>query len=143
MDDCIFCKIASGQVPGQTIYEDDDVLAFLDIRPLNPGHTLIIPKRHSDNLLQASEAEAEKIVGVAKKIAPGILKAVGADSFNFTTNCGRAAGQIVFHTHFHLIPRVPADGYRLWSREDDKHDDLASVAEKIRKELVDREAAKR
>lgn len=133
--DCIFCKILDGSIPSQKIYETDDVLVFLDIRPLNPGHCLLIPKRHAENLLETSEQDIASIMAVVKKIAPLILKVVGSDAFNLSSNCGRAAGQIVFHTHFHLIPRLPADGYKHWQRQDDLHDDLPAMAEKIRKAL--------
>lgn len=132
MDDCLFCKIISGDMPSQTVHEDDETLAFLDIHPLNPGHTLVISKAHSENFLKATTEEMQAVIRSAKDIAPAILKAVGAEACNVTTNAGRAAGQIVNHTHFHIIPRFAADGYEPWARSDDSHDDLASVAEKIR-----------
>jgi len=135
MEDCIFCKIINGQMPSQQVYEDADVLAFLDIRPINPGHTLVIPKRHSENFMTAIEEDIQKIVSVAKKITPAILKSVEAESCNFTTNAGRAAGQIVFHTHFHIIPRFPTDGYLTWSRDDDEHTDLDAMAKKIKEAI--------
>ena len=123
-------------MPSQKIYEDEKVLAFLDIRPLNPGHALIIPKAHSGNMLESDEETMLHVMRVARKLGPIIKQAVGADALNFTTNIGRAAGQIVFHTHFHIIPRFSTDGYAPWTREDDGHDDLEEVAEKIRKELT-------
>jgi histidine triad (HIT) family protein len=135
MDDCIFCKIIKGEIPSQKVYEDDDIIAFLDIRPINPGHTLVVPKTHAANILETSEEDAQKLVAAVKKIAPAILKAVGTESFNLSSNNGRASGQVVFHTHWHIMPRFPADGYEPWSRDDDKHDDLASMAEKIRANL--------
>jgi histidine triad (HIT) family protein len=136
MDDCLFCKIVAGALPSQNVYEDANVLAFLDIHPVNPGHTLIVPKAHSAGCADIPEEDLTNVMKAAKRIAPGILKTVGADSFNLTTNCGRAAGQIIFHTHFHLIPRFPTDGYKHWRRDTDEHQDLASVAEKIRRELA-------
>lgn len=136
MDDCIFCKVIAGELPCQKVYEDDHVLAFLDIRPINPGHTLLVPKQHAANLLETSLEDAQRLMEVAKKIAPGILKTVGTESFNLAVNNGRSSGQVVFHTHMHIMPRFPADGYAAWQRQDDKHDDLASMAEKIRLQLA-------
>ena len=138
--DCIFCKIIDGTIPSQKIYETNDVLVFLDIRPLNPGHCLIIPKRHAENFLETPDQDVTAVMATVKKIVPKLLKAVGADAFNFNSNCGRAAGQIVFHTHFHLIPRLPADGYKHWQRQDDLHDDLNAMAEKIRKAINEGDA---
>ncbi len=138
--ECIFCKIIDGSIPSQKIYETKDVLVFLDIRPLNPGHCLLIPKHHADNILETSEQDVIALMSVVKKIMPVLLKTVGADAFNLSSNCGRAAGQIVFHTHVHLIPRLPADGYKHWQREDDLHDDLQAMAEKIRRALEDAKA---
>lgn len=135
MPDCIFCKIIAGAIPAEKVYEDEHVLAFLDIKPINPGHTLVIPKRHAECLLGTTESEARAVMDAVKKIAPGILRAVGANAFNLSNNCGKAAGQIVLHTHFHLMPRFEGDGYKPWAREDGGKD-LAAVAEKIRKELA-------
>ena len=131
MSDCIFCKIVSGDIPSQRVYEDDDTIAFLDIRPVNDGHTLIIPKAHFDNMISTPEPVLHRLIDVSKKVAPGILKAVGSDAMNFSTNNGRAAGQLVFHMHFHLIPRFPADGHAMWQGSDE-HQDFAALAKKIR-----------
>lgn len=122
-------------MPSQKVYEDDQVLAFLDIQPINPGHTLVVPKRHAENFLKTEEEDLAKVMAVVKKITPGILKAVGADSFNLGCNTGRAAGQVVFHTHFHIMPRLSTDGYRLWHPHDDAPSDLKKIAERIREEL--------
>ena len=135
MSDCIYCKIIAGDLPSYKIYEDDQVLAFLDINPVSPGHTLIIPKVHIENCLQNNEEDLVAVTKTMKKIAPAILSAVGADSMNFTTNCGRASGQIVFHTHFHIIPRFAADEHQKWEPMKGLQEDLEVTVKKIKSEL--------
>ncbi|MCX6779466.1 MAG: HIT family protein [Candidatus Magasanikbacteria bacterium] len=115
MPDCIFCKIISGEVPSAKVYEDDKVLAFLDINPVNPGHTLVIPKTHFNNFSSTTDGDLESLVVASKKIAAAILRATGHDAFNLTVNNGVEAGQVVPHTHFHIIPRFNGDGHRLWA----------------------------
>ena len=100
MEDCIFCKIVSGDAPSHKIYEDDDIVAFLDIHPVNPGHTLVIPKDHHKDLAETPPEIASKLIQVVQKIKPAVLGAVDADSFNLGVNVGEKAGQVVFHTHF-------------------------------------------
>lgn len=134
MDDCIFCKIITGQMPAHKIYEDDQAFAFLDIHPVNPGHALVIPKNHADNFLKSSEDDMCHLVKVAQKIAPAILKAVGAESFNIGFNVGRGAGQVIFHTHMHIMPRFPADGHELWQGSDEPQD-FAAIADQIKNQL--------
>lgn len=131
MIDCVFCKILQGDIPSHVVYENDQVRAFLDIQPVNVGHTLIIPKTHYASFAETPAEIVHALTDAAQQIAPGILKAVRADAFNFSTNNGRAAGQIVFHTHMHLIPRFPADGHEMWHGSD-VHQDLAAVAKTIR-----------
>lgn len=135
-NDCIFCKIIAGEMPAQKVYEDDQVLAFLDIRPTNPGHTLIVPKNHAANYFESTAEDVAAVMATARKIGPAVMKAVGAEAINTSFNTGRAAGQIIFHTHLHLIPRFATDGYRQWSREGDEHVDLAAMAAKIKEQLV-------
>ncbi len=134
--DCVFCKVLTGELPSHKIYEDDAVLGILDISPINPGHTLFIPKAHTTNIAEMSPEDVGTLFSSARKLAPAILKAAGAESFNLSTNVGRAAGQVVFHTHVHLIPRHPADGYEPWMRNDKYHQDLGTIAEKIREEIT-------
>ncbi|MBI2551603.1 HIT family protein [Candidatus Uhrbacteria bacterium] len=133
MSDCLFCKIVAGAIPSQKIYEDEKTIAFLDIHPVNAGHTLVISKTHSDKFLEAELADMQNVLAVIHKITPAILKAVGADSANISTNNGRASGQIIFHTHWHVMPRLATDGYKLWHGKDGM--DLPGIAEKIRKEI--------
>lgn len=112
--DCIFCKIISGEIPSFKIYENEKILAFLDINPVNPGHTLVIPKDHYYNFSDTPEEVLCELIKVTKKIAPAVLKGAGAESFNLTINNGAEAGQVVPHTHFHIVPRFNGDGHRLW-----------------------------
>lgn len=135
--ECVFCKVITGELPSHKVYEDESILAILDISPLNPGHTLFIPKRHTTNIAEMSAEEVGMLYATARRLAPGMMKSVGAESFNLSTNVGRAAGQVVFHTHVHLIPRYPADGYEPWMRNDKYHQDLGSVAEKMREQMKD------
>lgn len=107
---CLFCKIANGQIPSHKVYEDAAALAFLDVNPLTRGHALVIPKRHAEKLEDLSPAEAEKLMGVLHKLLPALAKAVGATASNVALNNGRESGQEVPHLHVHLIPRTPGDG---------------------------------
>ena len=101
-------------MPSYKVYEDEKVLAFLDINPINPGHTLLIPKEHYEVTENTPEDLLAHMATVLKKIAPAIIKAVKADAWNLGANNGVAAGQIVMHTHWHVIPRFARDTHRLW-----------------------------
>ncbi len=108
--DCIFCKIVAGDIPAARVYEDGEVLAFLDINPLGRGHTLLIPKTHFARL---EDCPADVLAAIVRRIpvlAAAILLSVGASAYNILCNNGRAAGQLVEHVHFHIIPRFPGDG---------------------------------
>ncbi|MDP3995219.1 MAG: HIT family protein [bacterium] len=133
MQDCIFCKIVAGEIPSHKVYEDDEVLAFLDINPVNPGHTLVIPKEHYKDLLDTPPELASKLIQAVRDIAPAILKAVGADSFNLGLNNGATAGQVVFHTHLHIMPRFPNDGHKLWHGTSADQEELKKIADDIKK----------
>jgi histidine triad (HIT) family protein len=133
MTDCLFCKITAGDIPSQRVYEDDSVVAFLDIRPTNFGHTLVVPKEHSEDILSTTEQLAAHMMSVAKKLAPAIIKASGAEGFNLILNTKPAAGQVIFHTHMHIIPRHSDDGFSHWPGKHVSGDELDSMAEKIKK----------
>ena len=135
MNDCLFCKIIKGEVPAEKIYEDDHVLAFLDIRPVNQGHTLVIPKTHASNVLESSDRDIHEVMAVIRKITPGILLAIGADGFNLGMNTKPAAGQVIFHTHFHIMPRFKEDGYELWHGKQASGEEIAKVGQQIRENL--------
>ena len=109
MRDCIFCKVIKGEIPCDKIFENDFVLAFLDIKPASPGHALIIPKKHYNTILDMPEKELCETIKVIQKIAKAVLKVVGTKAFNLVVNTGKDAGQLIDHVHFHIIPRLKDD----------------------------------
>lgn len=113
-EDCLFCKIIKGEIPSSKIYEDESVYAFLDISPVNPGHVLVIPKIHSDNFLDMDLVDISDVFIVSKKIAQNMKKNIPCDGVNMKMNIGADAGQIIFHSHLHLVPRYKGDGLKLW-----------------------------
>ena len=109
-DDCIFCKIIAGEIPSAKIYEDEQILAFLDIGPLSEGHCLVVPK---DHYLRFEQLPADLASALARRLGPvaqAVVKAVNAEGYNILNNNGRCAGQLVEHVHFHIIPRNLGDG---------------------------------
>lgn len=113
MDNCIFCKIAAGEIPSNTVYEDEIFRVILDIAPANPGHCLILPKAHAADIFELDEALVGKAAVLAKKIASAVKKAVKADGINIIQNNGAAAGQSVSHYHVHVVPRFNGDRVQL------------------------------
>lgn len=109
-DDCVFCAIVDGELPSRDVYEDDDVLAFLDANPLAPGHTVVIPKAHHERLGDLPAELATAVGGRLAQLAPEIEAAVDADGATVAFNDGEAAGQEVPHVHGHVIPRFEGDG---------------------------------
>jgi len=130
--DCIFCKIVKGEIPCSKIYENDKVLAFLDIAPITKGHTLVIPKEHHKNLLELPNELLREVISAAKRVALAVRKAMKADGFNLNQSNFPAAGQVVMHAHFHIIPRYKDDGLKHWPGGKYKEGE----AEKIREEIV-------
>lgn len=112
--DCIFCKIVAGELSSHKVYEDGDTLAFLDISPVNYGHTLVIPKKHYENMEEITGKELRKVIGTVKKIGRAVKKGLGVKGYNVGVNNDSVAGQIVPHLHFHVIPRSAGDGLKLW-----------------------------
>ncbi len=111
---CLFCKIVSGEVPSYKVYEDEAVLAFLDISPCNPGHTLVIPKDHYANMEEIPENKLCLLISAVKKIGQSIKENLGVPGYNVSENNDSVAGQIIPHIHFHIIPRREGDGLRPW-----------------------------
>lgn len=109
MDNCIFCKIANGEIPSNTLYEDEDFRVILDIEPATKGHALILPKKHFANLYEIDDERASRVLLVAKQMATKMQKALNCDGLNVVQNNGVAAGQTVFHFHMHLVPRYEND----------------------------------
>lgn len=108
-ENCIFCKIANGDIPAATIYEDQDFRVILDLGPASKGHALILPKEHYANLYELDDDVASKVLGVAKKVITKMTEILQCDGYNLVQNNGTAAGQTVFHFHMHLIPRWDDD----------------------------------
>ncbi len=108
--DCLFCKIAAGEIPSAKVYEDDEVFAFLDIHPLAPGHTVIVPKAHADNILDLPEDLVGPVFLAVKKITALLEKTLSPCGFTTGINHGRLSGQMVDHLHIHVIPRFEGDG---------------------------------
>lgn len=132
-EDCIFCKIANGDIPSATVYEDNDFRVILDIAPAAKGHALILPKQHYDNIWELGEAEAAKIMALAAKVSKAQKAALSCDGINVLQNNGTAAGQSVFHFHMHLIPRYEGDGVIIpWNTLSYEDGEAAKVCESIK-----------
>lgn len=112
-DNCIFCKIANGEIPSRTLYEDDDFRVIMDLAPATKGHSLILPKEHYKNVYEIADDTAAKVLPLAKKMATLMTEKLGADGFNIVQNNNEIAGQTVFHFHVHLIPRYNDDNQSL------------------------------
>ena len=108
-DDCIFCKIAAGEIPSETVYEDEDFRVILDLNPASKGHALILPKDHADDIFDLSDKDKERVLFVASKVASAMKEALCCTGINLVQNNGESAGQTVKHFHLHLIPRYVGD----------------------------------
>ena len=136
MADCIFCKIAGGEIPSYTVYEDNDFRAIMDIAPASKGHVIILPKVHAADVFELEEDIASKIYVVAQKIAKAVKEATGCDGVNILQNNGEAAGQTVFHLHMHVIPRWNNDGIKIkWVPGQADKTDIEAVASKIKENI--------
>ncbi len=129
---CLFCSIVAGDIPAEKIYEDEHTLAFLDIAPVNSGHTLVIPKIHATNIFDIDADTFSHVMKTVHTLAPKIQKVTGADGVNIAINNEEAAGQVVFHLHVHIIPRFSDDGHRLWHGKKATPEDLKEMGEKLR-----------
>ncbi len=132
-DDCIFCKIANGEIPSSTLYEDDDFRIFLDLAPASKGHALIVPKEHFDNLYELSDEKASKALVLAKKTISKMTEALKCDGFNVLQNNNECAGQTVYHFHMHLIPRYKGDDVGLkWTPGENTQEERDEIVNKVR-----------
>lgn len=128
-ENCIFCKIAAGEIPSATIYEDEDFRVILDIEPASKGHALILPKEHYANLYELDDELASKALLLAKKMISKLTDILGCDGYNVLQNNGPVAGQTVFHFHMHLIPRYKEDDVRIgWK--------AGKLTEEVREEIL-------
>jgi histidine triad (HIT) family protein len=132
-DDCIFCKIAAGELDAQIVAEDEHTVSFMDINPWTRGHALVIPRRHSRNLYEIGEEDLDRTMQGAKRLALMMRDRLGCDGVNLLNSCEPAAWQTVFHFHVHVIPRYEDDPLRLPGQPMDVgQDDLAGVASDLR-----------
>lgn len=131
MNDCIFCKIVKGECPCYKIYEDDKVLAFLDIACDAVGHTLVVPKRHCTNVLDCDADSLAAVIAAVQKISRHYVEDCGFDGVNLFNASGSAAEQSVFHLHFHIIPRRSDDDMKLWPLSGKRNIDLAEVCKQL------------
>jgi histidine triad (HIT) family protein len=138
MQDCVFCKIVRGELPANKIYEDNDAVVFMDIGPIVKGHLLVVPKSHYAHLMETPAEVLAKLIVIVQKIARAQKKALQADGVNIVQSNGRAAGQVVDHVHFHIIPRFASDGHH-WNWKPQKYADGGEVqvfADKIKNALI-------
>ena len=136
MEKDIFCKIIDGEIPCHKVYEDDDVLAFLDISQVTKGHTLVISKKHYDNFLTIPQEEMHRVMDVAQRIGQVEVKLLGARGVNILTNCYPEAGQTVMHFHVHVIPRYNSEeGFILEMKNNAEGLNLPVIAEQIKSNL--------
>lgn len=133
--DCLFCKIIAKEIPAEMVSENEHASAFLDIRPNNAGHTLVVPKMHYRNILDMPESVWLEVMRMAHYLAPKIKEAVGADGINLAMNNEPAAHQIIFHAHVHIIPRIEGDPHKPWTGTPYKDGEAKDVAQKIRNTL--------
>jgi len=137
MKNCVFCKIVAGELPAAMVYEDDLVVAFLDIAPLNKGHTLVTPREHFYGITACPPEVQTAMMQAASRIAAAMMRAVDADGFNLILSNGACAGQVVQHVHLHVIPRFPDDGISLPSRsvsyesDEEKQQIIAEVRKRL------------
>lgn len=135
--DCIFCKIAGGEIPSSTVYEDDDFRVILDLGPASKGHALILPKQHFKDLCEIDSVIASKVLLLAGKIGTAMKKSLGCTGFNVVQNNGVSAGQTVFHFHVHIIPRYDNGPEMVsWAPGKATPEELAEISSSIRKELT-------
>jgi histidine triad (HIT) family protein len=135
-NDCVFCKMVAGQIPVTKIYEDEVVLSFLDIGPISDGHTLVIPKQHFEGLHDCPPQLLGQVASRLGRIAKAVTAAMDSDDYNVLCNNGRAAGQLVEHLHFHIIPRRTGDGvFNRWPSYKYQEGKIEAIAAEIRKNL--------
>lgn len=135
-DDCIFCRIAERKSPCAELYSDDLVMAFLDIAPVNKGHALVIPKAHYQDIFEMPATMGEALIRAQQHVGNAIMAATKAEGLNIYMNNKAAAGQVVFHAHWHLIPRFSNDSLRLWPQHVyDDTEEMLQLAAEIRKKL--------
>ena len=133
--DCIFCKIVNKEIPSVQVYEDEDIIAFLDINPANKGHTLVAPKKHYEDIFSVDEEVLKKMIAVVKFLAERIKSTMQCEGLNVVQNNGRCAGQLVNHIHFHIIPRFSGDKVLItYQRQQLTEEELKEVQKALKEE---------
>jgi histidine triad (HIT) family protein len=136
MAECVFCKIIEGEIPAATLIETDKVISFLDINPVNPGHALVVPKRHVSSFLDLQQDELHVTIFIAKRVAAAVTEATESPAFNILQNTGESAGQLIDHVHMHVIPRSPDDGFELgWRQLEYEEGELEELQRAIEQRL--------
>ena len=131
--DCLFCGIVAGDVPGQIVDSDEHTVAFMDINPATRGHALVVPRAHSDDLMDISDEDLARTMAAARRLAGRMKETLEPDGFNILNSCGAAAWQTVFHFHVHVVPRYEDDPLELpWVPSEGDPDEIAAIAERIR-----------
>lgn len=132
MDDCLFCKIIRKEIPATVVHENHRVIVFMDIKPVNPGHLLVVPKAHFEDYASTSEEALREMAVAAKRMGKAVMEALGAPGFNIAVNNGRVAGQLVGHVHVHVIPRFEGDGHEQWHGAPYKDGEMQEVANQLK-----------
>ncbi|MEK6951651.1 MAG: HIT family protein [Nanoarchaeota archaeon] len=133
MSECIFCRIINGEIPCVKVYEDSNTFAFLDLNPVNKGHTLVVPKKHSETILDTDEKTLKNLMVTAKKISKAMMDGLKIKGFNIGINQFEEGGQVVPHLHIHIMPRLKNDGIKLWpQRKYESKEEMEETAEKIK-----------
>ena len=133
MEDCVFCRIVKGELPSSKVYENDKVLSFLDISPVNKGHALVIAKKHYKTIMDVPDDLLKEVIVAAKRVSKAVMDATGAGGISIALSNHEVAGQAVPHAHFHVIPRFQGDGLKLWPQGEYSEGEMKEFAEKIRK----------
>jgi len=135
MNDCIFCRIVRKEIPATVVHENERAVIFLDIKPTNPGHLLIVPKKHFADYASTDEDALRDMAVAAKRMGRALMEALGAPGFNIAVNNGRAANQLVDHVHMHVIPRFEGDGLEPWHGKPYAEGEMQAVADKLKTAL--------
>lgn len=135
VEDCIFCRIVKGEIPASKVFESDSILSFLDINPVSRGHTLVIPRLHYETLEDFPDELLAELSKAVKQISAAAARAVGADGYNIQMSNRPAAGQVVPHAHFHIIPRFEGDGLKHWPGRAYGEGEAEAILQAIRKSI--------
>jgi len=134
--DCLFCKIAAGELPCHKLHEDERTLAFLDLYPGCEGHCLVIPKAHAENCLDLPEDDRDAVMRTARIVSEALTRELGSDGFNLHQSNGKAAGQVIFHFHLHILPRREGDGLRSpWKSQEADAEALKALSARVTRRL--------